>query len=351
MSNTYDPERAAELATWSSAELSDELDKLVEVGEPALALLQELAAAEIGKANRKLVRRALHRLRTRGISAPPVSTESRGGGVLRPIPGFAEQGVVTPIDPAGRRGLFLVAPVSSEIELTEIGLSDRDGVLGVRSRGVRRRDARSFLRELPVNTAVVPGDQVRALVAKALLVQAEWPASLDRGAVEALARGAGETPGQLLLNATPALERPAPERIEAKLQELMEAGPLIPWPPLGAPLQDLAQKLKGLESSPLVLSETQRAEQRRELVQGAAAAIYDPPCLACMAERLLETGVLVEAAGDEEGAVCLVALARELGGSPPDPLAIPFMQKALDLALEVVTHELDQEASEKLIVP
>jgi hypothetical protein len=349
---TSDSERVEALCALPADELESELRALVAAGEESVPLLRALEEHSTGPL-RKRVRRALHRLRSRGVAIAE-QPSAAAGGVLKAVEGPTEEGVLSGLDPLGRRVAFLMVPGRAGADLFEVALSDTDGVLGLRSHRVRRRDARGFLRSLRSDsgsrTVEVSGGEVRALIARALEL-AEGPAApAERSALRELAAAAGPcTPGERLRDQR-GLESIDSASLETRIEELIEKGKLIPWPVLSERARVLHEELAGIETSPLVLSDFQKSERRTEIMAAAAAELFDPQARERWAARVEETAVFLEAEGDRDGTGVLLALADRLRGSEA-ALDIGFLARSLDLTLEITGQAQREEQSDKLIVP
>lgn len=342
-----------ELLALPPEELESALAALVAAGAEGANLLLELEARAADRAARKQIRRAIHVLRSRGVEIAPARRKGQGS-VLRPLQRPVEQGIVTPVDPLGRRVLFLLVPARGGVDLHEIAVSDRDGLLGLQSRSGRRRDARAFLRELrgsdQTRSVEVAGAEVRALLSKAVDATPDLPARIDPALVEELREGAGVTPGERLHKERDAAEL-GTALLERSIDKLVEAGRLAPWPLRGEALEELARELLEIERSPLVLSELQKRERRAAAQLEAARTLFDAATLELYASRLEETAVFLDAEADEEGTRALLALAERVRGAAEAPLEIGFLRRALELSLRIAGERLEEEQKGKLIVP
>lgn len=336
-------------------ELEVALAKRVRAGEDSASLLLELELAAPDKSLRKLVRRALHRLRSAGVDLPPIARGSASpGGVLRPLEAAEEQGAVTPPDLTGRRLVFLLVPTRRGVELYEVAISDEEGLLGLRRHDLARRQGRAFLRSLRggerARTLAVPGAEVRALIGCARALGT--PADVDRSALAALAAPEGaSTPGERLREKRGADSRAlGTAAAEAALAERIDRRILVPWPLRGEAIVELARELARGERSPLVLSPMQRQDRRGEQLAQAAQTLYDAPARERFAARLEETAVFLDGDRDEAGALAALAVAARVRGPDP-PLSVDFLRRSLDLSLELAGGDAEREDEGNLILP
>ena len=334
------------------SELEDVVRLLLEVGPESALLLCRMEELSPTKAVRKLARRAIHRLKSRGVAVEPFERSPRQS-VLQPLAQEQEQGIVTPPDPLGQRRAFLIVPVRGAARIFEIGLSDVDGVVFLEAFEGRRRDARTFERNLReqegFRAVVVEASALRALVAGAAGHQ---QAQVDRNLVAELLRGSdGSTPGERLRAELEPEARELPDRAADQLvRSSVEAGELPPWPPVGEPAEALVAQIEAIEHSPLVLTELQRRERRWELFREYADRVLDRPYRERVAARLEESAVFLLDAGNREAAVAAVQIARRVRAAA-DPLEVPFLELMLTLFLNAAQQRGDRADPSRLIVP
>jgi hypothetical protein len=345
----------AELCELPAEELERALAELVREGAEAVHVLQELEQCVSGKDARKRVRRALHQLRSRGVTAEAPGVQ-RGASVLRPLARREEEGTVSQLDPLGRRMVCLLVPDRAGARLYEAVLSDSDGVISVRRYDVRLRAGRSFLRELrqhpdQARQLGVPGGEVRELVRRARALCAEPPSGREASWLEEMMEGdEGPTPGGRLREKLAGGERPSAAVADAALAARIEAERLPPWPLAGPEIAECARELAEADTSPLVLSPAQQQERRAERVAEVAAAVFTSETRERLAARLEETAVFWQDEGDDEGVRAALAVAERVrGGDPPE--SIDLLRRLLDLSLEIAGRQAAEEQEGKLIVP
>jgi hypothetical protein len=276
---------------------------------------------------------------------------------LTPIPPPLEQGVVTPIDPLGRRAAFLVTSVRGRGVIYDVVLSDVDGVLKLERLETRRRHTRNFIRELRERaqggTVVVPGAAVRALIRQALEIPgARLQEGVDPVLVRELAAGAeGATPGETLREQLGEQIRdlPAPEA-EAALQERIQSGDLPAWPLFGESLDEMVEKLGEVESGRLILSQTVKRERSEGVFSDLADRILTRDVRERMARRLEETAVFLNEKQDMEGTNAALRIAERIR-TASTPLDVDYLKGLLERSCDLARHQKKEEDRGKLIVP
>jgi hypothetical protein len=343
----------AAVATLSGAALANALDALVAAGEPAVAALERAEASARDREARKAIRRAMHRLRSRGVAVAEAREPGRRS-VLRPLEETRERAFATPIDAAGLRLVWLLSEAPGRAEALEVLVSDEAGVVRVERLSGRRREAERLASGL-LSDPKLGATELDAPAARAYLRRAErdrvaGPApTADPALVREAVRGPDcPTPGEAVR------VRVAPLASEAEAETLyrarVETGALLPWLLTGPELERTAAALDDAEQSPIVLSEIARRERREERFAAAAGELLGPAVRARLAVRLDESAALLAARGDEPGAGACLALADRVRAAS-DPLRVGFLRALLELSIGLARQKRAREAGGKLIVP
>ncbi|MEE9281830.1 MAG: hypothetical protein V3V67_16790 [Myxococcota bacterium] len=339
-------------STWLRAnELEKVVALLVEAGSGSALVLCRMEELAPGKPGRKLVRRAIHRLKSRGVDVQPAE-RGPARSVLRPLDEEHDQGIATAPDSLGRRSLFLIVPVPGAARMYEIGLSDVDGLAHLEVFQGKRRDARSFSRRLRegegARTVSVSAPALRALVRRA----ADVAVRVDPKLVAEVVRHAGEkTPGEELRSELAAEAREQSDRTaDEVLRKCLETRELPPWPPVGEPTEALLAQLEAIEHSPLVLSDLQKRERRWELIREASERVFGRAYRNHVAARLEESAVFLLEGGSRAAAAAAIQVAARVR-DVEDPLQVPFLELMLTLFLDAARERPDRRDPTRLIVP
>ncbi len=349
-------ELADVLSELHAHEMDGALQELAHAGSDALPVLRRLEERVSDRQMRKLVRRSLHRLKTRGID---VGESARGErhSVLTPVAERAELGIVTPPDPQGRQALFLLVSVRGGTRIYEILLSDTQGVLHLERLEVRRREARSFIDRLQTEqqgrVLRVEGAAVRGLVRRAQTGRGGAATSdVDPQLLaELLAGESASTPGERVREKLSAqAARLAQVQAEAILRRRMEAGVLAAWLFAGEAIEEVVRRLAELERSQLVLSAVQKRERVHQVLAGAAERVLDEPTRQRVAQRLEEAAAGLLEGGDEEGAAAAVRTA-EIIREARAPLEVGYLRMLSERSCGLTRQQQRQEDEGKLILP
>jgi hypothetical protein len=342
----HEPEAGSELAAAWCVE---------ETGTEAVLAVDE---ASLPKPGRKVLRRVLHALRSRGHALPEAPPAPRVA-TLPPIEEGLEGAYVSPLDPTGGRVVYFVEPnPAGGGRIFEVVLSERLGVAGFDAYSPSRKQVRRFVQEITTRErfAAVPApiDAVRALVARAA---AAHPAdrSLPRGFLEwrsrvATASGDARTPGALALEAlavaAPGEEPPAD--LLAAAARLVRERKLLPFLPPREALVAEAERLRDATRSRVIVSGPARAERTAQLFAEAAERLFAGDTGLQAAHAFAEAAFLAWKGGrDEEARACAAASLRFRLGRPGDhPVALALVEGVLGAALE----QMGEEERESLLV-
>jgi len=355
--DALDGAAAARVVEWLLRHEGADSEELLETWserEEGRAALFAVDEAALPKQGRKLLRRTLHRLRSRGVETPEPAPERRVAS-LPSLDDTISEALVTPLDPSGARLVYLVEPdPSGGARVFEIALDDRRGILDASVYSAGRSKVRTFLREIAGRSRLaaqsVTPESVRALLARAAARQPaerrlpgsfmEWKAHLTSGADEAATPGA-RVAEALGGSADGGRIREAAQRVTAG-----EAGP---WPEPSELLVPVAERIRERASSEILVSAAQRREQADLALTDALDELYGDEGGTVCAERLRETAYLCWKRGDEESA--RVWLAAAAGFAELPPRENPVARALLEATLAPLLQSLGEEGEEAEAAP
>lgn len=313
------------------------LEGSVLAGRPALA---EALAASGNKGLAKAARKALYRLRSRGVDVAepprPATSESSPPMVTGPEPLPA---LLTSIDGTGERVLEIARPLrGGGVEAIQFLYSDEQGVQRLQvtelSRGEYRRVVKQATRpgedaavELPHAEAL---ERLSAAAGLNLRTRTPYPQGLDT-----VLRHLGVQARDVPLELPP--PEPEDERLAYEGHKLHEEPEMRGWLPPMAELERLARTVDELEASPLALTMAQRNEELIQAAHTQAHAFFATPAMRQLyASRLWEMALHFERIGREQPARVARAEARRLAhgiSEPPSRYAERLFEKALLITL------------------
>jgi hypothetical protein len=345
---------AGEVLTWLLAHEARAGEELAaawaDAGDRGAAAVYSVATDSMPKAGRKALRRAQHRLRSRGVvsvAAGPVSLVAS----LPKVDDTIEAALVSGFDPRGARAVYLVeSNPAGGARLFAVVLDDSRGILECEAFETTRSNARRFLREVVRRDRIEACDVsvavARALVSRAAKLQAP-DLALPRAFSEFRSRSAGETedialPGALVREA---LGRELPKESLEHAQSLVREGKIGPWPPSPETLQPIAEEIGKLRERRIIVSGAERRQQIDTILNDALSASFGGEFAAIAAHRFEETAYLKWKGGEVEGAeACLAAADAFRSASPTDN---PVARAMLEVVLAPILKEMDEDEPEQ----
>jgi hypothetical protein len=306
----------------------EEIDRLVASGDAAR--LQELAESK-DKAVAKAARRALHVLKTRGVSLAekPRAFKLQVGGEPAP-PSLASV-----IDGRGERIVWYVRESDDGYGVFQAELSETRGLIGFQGASAPKkswRDRIKLMREQS-GLAEIPSTHVRFLIERAYQQMVAAGRSPPAGFAEARLR-LGEfvdEPEHPALALAPPLDA---AEARGRLAELHELPEIAMWIPPEDALKELDLEVGQIVTSQLVVDPAQRRAQLSAAVEKVATKTFTPEVRARFAERLRETALLQHARGRTlEARLCTTAAALTLDEKVA-PSENPFILKLFEKLLK-----------------
>jgi hypothetical protein len=320
-----------------------------------VAPLAAIGEQELPKAGRKALRRAQHRLRSRGVEVAEATPATRVA-VLPKLTDELAAALVSAPDPSGAQLVVIVEPSpSGGARLFQAAVDLERGVLEFHVLQANRSQARRLVRDLEGNARLgavrASRDALAALLARAAAAQPpdralpqafeEW-----RSRVARPPEGA-RTPGEEVRAAFAApADLGAAREVAARIAE----GALGPWPPPLDALREFAEKVRQTAESPLLVDESQRRAQVEGVMGDALDARFAGGAGEPAAARLEEAAYAAWRRDDEAGARSLLAAAALFRERSPrdNPVARALLERVLGPMLEALREE---RAASPLVKP
>jgi hypothetical protein len=353
-------EGAGPVLVWLLANETDDAGELLEAWaerDEGPALLAALAEDELPKPARKLLRKARHRLRSRGVAVEEPTPEPRVARLAGAEGEGLDAAFVSPIDPTGMRVVtWIESHPGGGARLLQIVVDARRGVVECEAYSATKGRARRFARDL-ASRDKLPATPVEQGAARALLARAVERQAADRPLPRAFAElrshltepADAATPGELAEAALEAQAGPAGVR---RVVELLREREILPWLLPQEGLRAAAEKLQELEKGKIILSGPRKREQADEILNETAASLVDADEAARVAEWLRETAYLLwKAEREADAGACLGAARDMLDGSPQESeLPLALLELALAPLLERLREEEREEDESSLLV-
>lgn len=323
-----DAAQATQLLGWMLDQEPDDGAELIEAwGEVDDGVRAILAVEDdgIGKAGRKLLRKARHRLRSAGVEvAAPEAAPAPRKSVVASIDRWQAAHLSQPDFRGTRMGYLVDSHPSGGARLFEIRFDLGRGLLDFKIYNAGRSKVRGFLKSLTENSGrrlfEVERDSLRALI---------WRAAKAQPADRPLPSAYVEWRGRLFDDALDKESTPG-EQVRARLGEgdrtaslerlcaEVKAGELGPWPPTTAWVGDWMDKgraaVDGLEGDA-------RGRAIDAWIDEVAAALVDETDAGLLARNLDELAWVRAQEGDEDRAKALLAVSGAIQEDAPSALA------------------------------
>jgi hypothetical protein len=300
----------------NEAEAGEELAMAWTESEAGAAPLQAVDAKALKKSGRKVLRKALHRLRSRGVEMN-ASEQAPVVAHVGAVEDSFERALVSPIDPRGTRMAYLVEPhPAGGARMYEAILDDSRGIVDFRVYSAGRSKVRTFLKDVGARSSTpmfdVESSELRALIARAVARQAQdnpAPRAFIEHRSQLQLDAKAATPGDRAAAHFGSVE--ATDEILDGLAERARMGAVGPWPPDFDLLRKLGEDVKAhLEElgEGAVLSGEKQDPKTRAVLATAAQDLYGGEFGPITAHRLREAAfVFWQRDKEDEARQCLAA--------------------------------------------
>ncbi|GHG74235.1 hypothetical protein [Comamonas sp. JC664] len=303
------------------------------VAEGHAPLAEALSASSV-KPLAKAAKKALYRLRSRGVTV----AEAPRPAPAEPPPAPAAEtlnALASAITSEGERALVMARMLrGAGVEVVQMQLSDERGVVALQLGDRNRATWRKLVKDGLAHGGIVelPQAEAAALLAEAagtnLRTHTPFPEGLD-----VVLRHFGVQP-QLEPTALPL---PAPEhaRRAREADALHDTVELVSWMPPEPDVRRLVEKLDEVVHSPLSLSDVQRQEQLQAAVRAVAQAFFTPEVSQRYALRLWRMADYFERSARPREASIARAEARLLFHGQQEPFS-RFAERLFEKVLALV---------------
>lgn len=332
--STLDDAGSAAVLQWLLANEPDAGEELLAAwceDERGIARVKQVDLAGLPKAGKKIVRRAHHRLRTRGVDVSRAKSAEPVVAKLSDVDDELEGAYMTPVDPRGSQLIFIVeANPGGGARLFQVQLDERRGLVEFDVYTTGRSRTRSFLRKL---TDATPSGasgavEVDASIARGVIARIAAAHPADRPFPRAfsewrrkLETGAGDTaPGEAAREMLGDAADDAPlERVAARVEQT-EVGP---WPPGTQRLTEVSASLGAAVDAVIEMHGEARERALEAAVDEATRALFDGAHARHTAARFEASAYVSALSGrEDEARDCLAAaVAFGEGDAAHNPIA------------------------------
>jgi hypothetical protein len=333
------------------AEAAALVHALGDVATPSVAALLVRLEADATRAVRKEIRRALYRLRQRGVPVPEAVAPV---AVAPPVAGPAIDALLSAVDGRGDRVAWVLRPLDTGgALLVAAQLNEPAGLRDVHAVEVGRKALRATRERLEKESGLrlVPTDW---RVVDALLVEAHERAASserERDYLRVRTRLTREPPLPPAEPFSRRAEPPTADELDALVAgsaALLDEPEFRTWWPAPEALVGIVEEIGELRDSPIVVSQGAQEERLRAVLRRAGETLL-PPAIAArrlqaMAYVLAETGRSAPA----RQALAVATVLRDRPAAAPDvPFVAVYVERAVGalLAETRARHEEQQRGS------
>jgi hypothetical protein len=253
--------------------------------------VQSIDVGQLPKPGKKLLRTALHRLRTSGVAVAAGQSAERVVSKLSEVADEIAGAYMTAVDPRGSVLLFIVeANPSGGARLFQILLDERRGIAEFEVYSTGRSKTRSFIRKLTDSTQMggagtgsagaekIDGEIARGMIRRIAEIHpadrpfprafSEWRRKLEIGAAD---ETLGESVRRALGDSGSADSSGADERVA----ERVRSASIGPWPPDASRLTDVSSQLGTAVDDVLTKQGQARSDALEEALSRATSATFE----------------------------------------------------------------------------
>jgi len=331
----------------AGAELADEW---ADAGGDAAKPLLAIAPEGLPKTARKALKRAHHRMRSRGETIP----EPKKSTVVAKLPDVKDEiaaALVSVVDARGTRVAYLIdAHPMGGARLMVAALNESLGVVEFDVFNSGRSKIKQFIRdatsrkEYPAVSA--PIESVQALIVRIAGYQPgdrPFPRSFSEWRARLRPAEGTRTPGEL---ARAELSEPEDaDAAVARIAALVRDGKLGPWPTASEVLQPIAESLNDASEGVVIVSPSAREEQVDVALEQAIDTVFDEAFSLRTAERFEESAYFCWQLGQTDDASACLAAATAFRNR--DERARPIGRAMLEVILAPVLKAAGEPSKEQ----
>lgn len=319
-------------------------------------ILQRLSEISSDKKLRKIIKRSLYRLKSKGI---PVEGElsEKESPIFRPLQAEPPRGFGGPLDFLGRRFLMLVVPrLGRGLTVMQGIVGDTEGLVDFSGVEMSRKRFRPFFEEIqkgsPFSLVEMEPSHVGFLFIEA------YRLTLDKGKnppqeylplkkeVESIQKEYVKSPAYSFI---PENEIEGDGRILARGGDLLKTDLFSAWRVKEEEIQPYADEVWAAEESKLILNQAQKEARFQEIYQRALGCLFPEEKRSLYQRRMEEMAYYLFKSGKEEEAKVSLAVAIDLKKVPnvirPNPFLFQMVVKSIFGLLTEAYEKKKQEFS------
>jgi hypothetical protein len=319
-------------------------------------LLQRMFEVTQDKKVRKMIKRSLYRLKSKGVVVEEVLSD-KGRSILRPIPGEAKEGFASGIDFLGHRVLWLILPHPGRgLEVMHGVVSDREGMVDFSQEEMTRKGFRTFFKEVkeknPFPIVEIEPSYVAWLFAQAYRINLEKKGTPPQGYLQAkseIERIKKDYAKPLIYSVLPADDIAGDDRLLSKGGDLLKADVFSSWRIEEEHIRPYADEVQEAEESKIVLNPGQKEARFQGVYQRALTELFSGERRFLYQRRLEEMAYVLFKLGKVEEAKISLSVATDLekpfNPIQPSPFLFQLVTKSIFALLIDAREKKSKEVS------
>jgi hypothetical protein len=319
-------------------------------------LLQRMFEVTRDKKARRMIKRALYRLKNRGIVVEEVSSD-KDRSIFRPLPGEANEGFGSGIDFLGYRVLWLILPHPGRgLGVMHGVVSDREGIVDFSQEEMGRKGFRTFFKEVkeknPFPIVEIEPSYVACLFAQAYQLNLEKKGTSPQAYLQAkseIERIKKDYAKPLIYSYLRAEDVAGDDRLLRKGADLLKADVFSSWRIEEEQIRPYADEVREAEESKIVLHPGQKEVRFQGIYQKALTELFSGGKRFLYQRRLEEMAYVFFKLGKEEEAKISLSvamdLAKPLNPIQPSPFLFQLVMKSIFGLLTEANEKKSKEVS------
>jgi len=319
-------------------------------------LLHWMFEATQDKKIRKMIKRSLYRLKSKGIVIEEALSDQERS-ILRPMPEEGKEGFASGIDFLGYRVLWLILPHPGRgLGVMHGVLSDREGIIDFSQEEMTRKGFRTFFKEVreknPFPIVEIEPSYVASLFGQAYQLNVERKGAVPQGYLQAkseIERIKKDYAKPLIYSYLQAEDVAGDDRLLRRGADLLKADVFTGWRIEEEQVGSYADEVREAEESKIVLNPGQKEVRFQAIFEKALTELFSGERRLLYQRRLEEMSYILFRLGREEEAKISLAVAMDLEKPlhpiQPSPFLFQLVTKSISSLLAEVKEKKSKEVS------
>ena len=319
-------------------------------------VLQRMFEATRDKKVRKMIKRSLYRLKSKGIEVEEALSD-RGRPILRPLQGETEEGFASGIDYLGYRLLWLVIPHPGRGLTVMHGIvSDREGIVDFSEEEMTRKRFRSFLEEVkeknPFPIVEIEPSYIAHLFVDGYRLKVEKKGAPPQGYLQAkreIERIKKDYTKPLVSSYLQSDDIAGDDRLLKKGGDLLKSDIFSSWRIEEGDIRPYTDEASEAEESKIVLNPGQKELRFQGIYQRALTELFSGERKHLYQRRLEEMAYVLFKLGREEEAKISLSVAMDLekplNPIQPNPFLFQLVMKSIFTLLTEAREKKSKDVS------